>query len=96
MERTLRDIIYPTIKKKFNELTIRYDDNTYYFYDKNNKAKIAYNIQIHFLAISIKAFMLHYFGMDVDIEEEDVDNLFIELIQDKLGKKIVIDKISYV
>jgi len=89
MERTFRDTIYPTIKKKFDELTLNYYEysDTFFFGDDEGNNKIAYRRDKGYIVIKMNYFMLQYFGVDFYTYDEDLNDIFIGLIRDSLGKE---------
>ena len=90
MERTFRDIIYPTIKNKFDELTLKYDDEDRHiilFEDDEGNNQIGYNRASGFIVIKMNYFMLQYFGVNFYTYDEDLNDIFIGLIRDSLGKE---------
>jgi len=97
MERTLRDTIYPTIKKKFDELTLKYDEesDTFFFGDDEGNNKIAYRRDKGYIVIKMNYFMLQYFGVDYNTHDEDLNDIFIGLLRNYLGKEYYGQKVTH-
>ena len=92
----MKDVIYPTIRKKFNEMTPVYTDKEDYLEDKNGVIRIAFFKDISTIAIVSDFFMLHYFGLEGMTQDEEINNIFVKLFQDKLDKELTYTHITYV
>jgi len=94
MERTFRDIIYPTIKKKFDELTPVLEENDYLFNDDEGYTHLIY--YGHSIEVSIEFFYLNYFGINEFKVNKDVGNIIIDLVEQSLGSNFDSrDEINY-
>lgn len=84
----MKDIIYPTIKRQFDNLTphVSYDDGGI-FYGNSDDYYLIYEEYGNKLFISIDYFMLNYFGYTEDDNKfnKSLISIFTELINDKLG-----------
>jgi len=87
MNKKLKDIIYPTIKKQFDKLSPHYnmDMNRFYFGDGKGNTYLVYNRAIGLIVVSMEFFYLRYFGVDEGSYNYDVANMFRDLVHEKLG-----------
>jgi hypothetical protein len=88
MERALIDIIYPTIKKKFYELYINFNETELvYFLDNKKIVRLAYDMKSKFVFVSLSHFMLYYFGFKQHESKEhnELNDLFRNLLKERLG-----------
>lgn len=99
----MKEIIYPTVKKKFDELTLRYDNDrdTFYFMDDEGNNQMVYSRHSSYIVVKINYFMLQYFGFDFGVYDEDLNHIFAGLLRNYLGKefhgwKMSHDKFDYV
>lgn len=107
MERTLRDIIEPTIRKKFRGLHVwsrtisrpgrtipPYYDEVMGFRDDDDNEFILYNITLNELIVDYEYFLLKYFGVSTE-NTEMVKDIFVDLLNEyfeKTGEDINVDK----
>jgi len=107
MERTLRDIIEPTIRKKFRGLhmwsrtidRIGREEPPYYdvvmgFRDDDDNEFMQYNITQNELIVDYEYFMLKYFGVSAE-DTEMIKEIFVDLLNDyfeKTNEDINVDK----
>ena len=104
MERTLRDIIEPTIRKKFRGLDVwsrtvaktkpPYYDEVMGFRDDDDNEFIYYNITENELIVDYEYFMLKYFG-NIEENKELLKEIFVDLLNDyfeRTMEDIVVDK----
>ena len=107
MERTLRNIIEPTIRKKFRGLHVwsrtisrpgrtipPYYDEVMGFRDDDDNEFIYYNITENELIVDYEYFMLKYFG-NIEENKELLKEIFVDLLNDyfeKTGEVINVDK----
>lgn len=83
----LKDAIYPTIKKKFDELTLGPSKDLFRFRDSDNKIKLIYWPHKNEIIVDIDYFMLTYLGFKYSEKGHPViDKIFIELMSNVLGK----------
>ena len=99
----MKDVIYPTVKQKFDELTLRqhFSTDTFFFVDDKGNNQIAYNRMDSYIAIRLDYFMLHYFGFEFGVRDKDLNHIFMGLLRNRLGEdfhdwKVSHDKIDYV
>jgi hypothetical protein len=86
-EMNIKDAIYPTIKKKFDELTLGPSRDLYRFRDSDNKIKLIYWPSINEIIVDIDYFMLTYLGFKYhDKGHPVIDKIFIELVGNAVGK----------
>lgn len=87
----MKDIIYPTIKKKFDELTPTYVSHTdrYHFVDNKGRGQLVYNRKNNMIIVDIPYFMLHYFGIKKGSHNDEVSDIIIKLLEDRLGDEFV-------
>ena len=93
----MKDIIQPTVKKKFDELTLNYDEDrdTFFFQDDEGNNQMGYNRAAGYIVIKMNYFMLQYFGVDYKTYDEDLNNIFIGLLRNYLGKELHAWKLSH-
>jgi len=89
MNKKLKDIVYPTIKKQFDNLTPHYTVGnnrfSFSFSDGKGTSYLVYNRAIGLVVVSLEFFYLNYFGVDEDGHNYDVAIMFVELLKEKLG-----------
>jgi hypothetical protein len=95
----IKDVIYPTIKKKFDEISKGqrkyYSEYTkdWRFMDSNYEVKLQYNPVSNFLDVDIKYFNLYYFGIHESTIQKPtpifsaLGDVFEELLKNNLGDK---------
>jgi hypothetical protein len=81
----MKNIIYPTIKKKFDKLTPVREKNDYLFNDDEGYTHLIYYGDGYGIEVSIEFFYLNYFGINVFEVNEDVGNIIIDLVKQSLG-----------
>ena len=93
----MKDIIQPTVKKKFDELILKYDEDrdTFFFQDDEGNNQMVYNRATGYIVIKMNYFMLQYFGVNHDTYDEDLNNIFIGLLRNYLGKEFQAWKLSH-
>jgi hypothetical protein len=89
MKDNLIDIIYPTIRKKFDELYIKFNETKemVYFLDNKKSVRLAYDMKSKFVFVSLPYFMLYYFGFKQHESKEhnELNDLFRNLLKETLG-----------
>ena len=95
----MKDIIYPTIKKQFDKLTPEWNRSNLVYYDfiddEGNSHLHYYEGNSHLnnyglepaIYVSIEFFYLNYFGVEEEVFNKPVANIFIDLVKESLRSK---------
>jgi hypothetical protein len=83
----MKDIIYPTIKKQFDKLTPEWDSYYYNFIDDEGESHLHYYGNEPAIYASIEFFYLNYFGVEEEVFNKPVANIFIDLVKQSLGSE---------
>ena len=86
----MKDIIYPTIKKQFDKLTPEWNSSNlvyYDFIDDEGESHLHYYRHEPAIYASIEFFYLNYFGVEEEVFNKPVANIFIDLVKQSLGSE---------